>query len=398
MSTDASTNGKPSSKTPRSQFHYFYGSTSDNDMTAMRPSDALALNNSIVASGAEGENVQNEQDSLVGEELISTDNEGEETTALVNGAKKKTTQDLNALPPSLCSARSVIVLLLVAIATAGFVVLLIPHTSDPLPKTQTFTIPFPLVDRSEYGDPVEEFIDMDLFHPSLIAPPETPHAFVFPFPTGAFWTNLIVKSPEGAMSYPVAVYPYAYRWSSSSLHLSYPAGHRVVDKHTIQDTFAPDLKLTTVEEINKRHVTQFDPLSVTLRFVASSDSKWETALVHGSPYITMQYLTSTPVFSPLSIFSAVQCPGNSDENFSDLFDDTDDSTKEGKTSGGFQRDLFGVCSIDVSVKLSFIDVPSEWCSFLVFAHEFVLCLAGRIRRNVHYNAGRAVHLSYSRRY
>ena len=96
-----------------------------------------------------------------------------------------------------------------------------------------------------------------------------------------------------------------------------------MDALTILDTFAPDLKLSTVEDIAKRYVTQFDPLSVTLRFVSTPDSKWETALVQGSPYLTLQYLKATPVIAPLSIFSAVQCPGDADEdeNFGDLLDD-----------------------------------------------------------------------------
>ncbi|KAL3904679.1 MAG: hypothetical protein SGILL_009974, partial [Bacillariaceae sp.] len=193
------------------------------------------------------------------------------------------------------------------------------------------------------------------------------------------------------MSYPVAVYPYAYRWSDSSLQVSYPAGNRVVDKHTIQDAFAPDLKLTTVEEINKRHVTQFDPLSVTLRFVASSDSKWETALVQGSPYITLQYLTSTPVFSPLSIFSGVQCPGDADENFSDLLDDSNDNAKDDKSTGdgqGFQqRRLFGVCSIDESNEqyttmrgVQFIFRTAEGTSWIMFASEPMNLVYDKIRK------------------
>ena len=267
--------------------------------------------------------------------------------------------------PSLCGMRSVVVLLVVAVATAVCVVLLIPHTSTPSllsSSTQTtahFDIPFQHVDRTDFGDPVQDFIDMDLFHPSLINAndDDAASAFVFPFPTGAFWTNLVVQEGGNAaaaeVSYPVAVYPYAYRWSAKGapLQVSYPAIHRVDAPTMLQDTFAPDLQLSTLEPIHKRHVTQFDPLSVTLRFVASSDSKWETALVQGSPYVTLQYLTATPVISPLSIFSKVQCPGDETENFSDMVDDneSDDNTKDDKGFLHHQRRLFGVCSIDVSV-------------------------------------------------
>lgn len=324
----------------RSQFHYFYGSTSNGSAAAM----TLSPKGGGEEDSGDPNNTTNEQDSLVGEELVSTDNEGEETLGLINGGSVRRSNGPNSHPPHTCGIGSVALFLLVLGGMAVASVLLIPHTSEPLPMTQTFTMPFPQVDRADYGDPVEGFIDMDLFHPSLIAPPETLHTFVFPFPTGAFWTNLIVPSPQGAMSYPIAVYPYAYRWFATSLEVSYPAAHRVMDKQTIQDTFAPDLKLSTVEDITKRHVTQFDPMSVTLRFVSTQDSKWETPLVQGSPYITLQYLKATPVIAPLSIFSNVQCPGDADENFSDMVEDA-----SGSGEGFGRRRLFGVCSIDVRV-------------------------------------------------
>jgi hypothetical protein len=65
----------------------------------------------------------------------------------------------------------------------------------------------------------------------------------------------------------------------------------------------------------------------------------------------MQYLKTTPVFKPLSIFSAVQCPGDEDENFSDLLDDVSDNegTSSSNKQQGFhrRRQLFGVCSMEV---------------------------------------------------
>jgi Glycosyl hydrolase family 81 N-terminal domain len=342
--SSALNNNNNRQRAPRSQFHYFYGSTSDGS-AAVTLSPPPPRTNRL--GGDEGENVQQDQDSLVGEELISTDNEGEETAGLLNGRQKEESNGSLArhnVHPT-CGVCSVALFLLVAGGMVVALILLIPHTSLTLPHIQTFTMPFPQVNRGEFGDPVNGFVDMDLFHPNLIAPPESPHAFVFPFPTGAFWTNLVVPSPQGALSYPIAVYPYAYRWSATSLQVSYPAGHRIVDKLTIQDAFAPDLKLSTVEEISNRYVTQFDPLSVTLRFVSTQECKWETALVQGSPYITLQYLKATPIIAPLSIFSNIQCPGDADENFSDLLEDPN----SGSSGGGFEkrRRLFGVCSIDV---------------------------------------------------
>ena len=143
------------------------------------------------------------------------------------------------------------------------------------------------------------------------------------------------------MSYPVAVYPFAYRWSPSSLQVSYPAGNRMVEKKRIQDPFKPELTLTTQEEIIKRHVVDYDPLSVTLRYLSSSSNAyWETALVQGNPYVTITYTKQTPILKPLSIFSDVQCPGNNYDKVADQL------VENGGDTG---REMFGVCKIDVRI-------------------------------------------------
>jgi endoglucanase Acf2 len=366
-------------RSPRPQFHYFYGSTTT-PTTETTSTTSTSTSNLATKPRkrnqhqlAEDESNQQEQDSLVGEELVSTDNEAELLRAEYqdllgsevptggdgkqngyhgmgrNGSGSNNNGDSNSRNTSYYVLCNILVFVLIAGAMSTLVVLLIPHSSDPLPQTQKFTVPYKNVDRADFGDPPEGFLNMDLFHPALITstPPTSQGTFIFPFPTGAFWTNLVVVSPIGDMSYPIVVYPYAYRWSSNSLEVSYPVRHRITDAHTITDAFAPDLTLTTVEEVSKRHVTAFDPLSVTLRFVSSVNSKWETALVQGSPYVTCQYVKETPILKPLSIFSTVQCPGDDEENFSD-FDENDDGTSSVKGDfDGSRRQLFGVCSLDV---------------------------------------------------
>jgi endoglucanase Acf2 len=309
----------------RPQYHYFYGST---DTRA----DA---------------NQEQEQESLIGEELVSTDHEGETPTnsdhdlqhlVITNGNHTKK-GGFFVRPSDRSSsngvARMIVIIALVGAMSLLLVVFLFPHTSDSLPLAAAFSVPFPAVNRADYGDPVERFIDLDLFHPSLLSESE-PRTFNFPFPTGAFWTNFIVPSPDKDYSYPVAVYPYAYKWSDETLQLSYPASHRFTDKQSIRDTVAPDLTFSSKEVIQARYVTKFDPLSVSLRFVSTSESQWESILVQGSPYATLKYMNATPVIRALSIFKSVQCPGDDDENFSDLID------------GDGRRQLFGVCSVDVS--------------------------------------------------
>lgn len=348
---------------PRPQFHYFYGSTTAT--TASTPNNNSRNHHHL----AEDESNQQEHDSLVGEELVSTDTEADllgSELPTSNGRNvkpgevaKKANGDLGIEGPfdsnstkinSFYGVCSLLVFVLIAGAMSTLVALLIPHSSDHLPQTETFTMPYEMVDRADFGDPVDGFLNLDLFHPSLLSasPATSKRAFIFPFPTGAFWTNLVVSSPIADLSYPIVVYPFAYRWSSTSLEVSYPARHRVADARTISDGFAPDLTLTTVEGVSRRHVTAFDSLSVTLRYVSSVKSKWESALVQGSPYVTLEYANETPILKPLSIFSMVQCPGDDEENFSD-FDESAASTPSG--GGGFdtnRRRLFGVCSLDVS--------------------------------------------------
>jgi hypothetical protein len=310
----------------RPQYHYFYGSTE----------------NGVEATDG---GTEEEQGSLIGEGLVLTDNDDETTRTIseldlphlviTKGWWRKSEGQ-----PTSAGVRRTSVIIALALAMSTFLVVLFPHTSQPLPPAQTVFIPFPSVERADYGDPVEGFIDLDLFHPNLLSDDSDIRTFVFPFPTGAFWTNLVVPPPEGEISYPVAVYPYAYKWSESEMQVSYPASHRFTDRHSIRDAFAPELTFSTREAVQGRAVTRFDPLSVTLRFSTGSDKKWESTLVQGSPYITIKYVKSTPILKAISIFKSVQCPGDDDENFSDL--NTDDEIDDER------RRLFGVCSMDVS--------------------------------------------------
>ena len=229
-------------------------------------------------------------------------------------------------------------------------------------------MPYAKIGRESFGDPVSDIMDVSLFHPSLLyrgrillgdeedgesaATPRTaaeldnrdrqtsptngndgsrrrrlannndPKPFLrVPFPTGAFWTNLVVlprkdgrassSSPKvdpDRFSFPIVAYPYSYQWSSlGRLQASYSANRRVYGTKMIQDEFAPDITLGSAEEISSRHVVQFDSLSVTLRFNSGGGS-WETCIVQGSPYLTAVFSGITPELRALSDFSDISCP------------------------------------------------------------------------------------------
>eukprot|EP00934_Nitzschia_sp_Nitz4_P000469 Nitzschia sp. Nitz4//scaffold64_size103689//29119//32314//NITZ4_004428-RA/size103689-snap-gene-0.127-mRNA-1//-1//CDS//3329556106//469//frame0 len=359
----------------RPQYHYFYGSTP-------QPGDA-----STVLT-----NDTNEQDSLVGEILVPTDNEDEPSLAsgglhiqhvLVSNGSTGTgwfssgraqLQGEQEKPSnSFMSALGVaFIVLLLAAPVVVFLVLLLPNTIQPKSNLPITHVPFQHVERADYGDPVDTFINLDLFHPSLLSPVQ-PQTFQFPFPTGAFWTNLVVPSPDAIFSYPIVVYPYAYKWSQHSLAMSYPAAHRTeTESHTsISDTFLPDLTITALEKISQRYVVKFDPMSVTIRYISDDNTKWESTLVQGSPYTTMAYENVTPMFKALSTFSTVQCPGDEAEDFHDFVEDIDQPVD----SGGAGRKLFGVCDIDkgnttVSMRgVQFMFSTQEGAHWIVFTSE-----------------------------
>ena len=188
-------------------------------------------------------------------------------------------------------------------------------------------IPFPVVDREKYNDPATSIVDPDLFDPVLLFKGTAASArtnrtvdplLKVPFPTGAFWTNLVVSpTKDKDLSFPIVVYPYAYKWSKKVLQASYPPLRRRVDKTSIRDTFNPDITFGTVEKVTKRHIMGFDSLSVTTRFFVDSGGYWESYMVMGSPYITIKYQDSTPNIQALSTFSDVTCPFDSQGQYKD---------------------------------------------------------------------------------
>jgi len=195
----------------------------------------------------------------------------------------------------------------------------------------------PLATTNREGvDPLTDIIDTSLFD-----------SVPKPFPTGAFWTNFAMMPPavsnkEGGntappsyddmhnrvISYPVAALPYAMRWGfMEGLQISYPSFHRKIEPKVVSDVFYPDMTMTVAEGIAKREIPSHDLLSATLRFYTNSadDSSYAASptaastmdvyIVQGSPYVTTKYTGSTPMVTPLSIYSefgAIGAGGNMD--------------------------------------------------------------------------------------
>ena len=300
-------------------------------------------------------------------------------------------------------------------------------SSDDVSVTTTLSIPFPKVDRAAYGDPAEKIVDTTLFDPRLLGIPSSQSQggdeakaeqpgnttstrlrhlaavkniqsatslLKVPFPTGAFWTNLVLKSTtDNGLSYPIFAYPYGYKWSASKLLTSYPPLRRKVDSKSIRDVFQPDLTFGSAEEVLMRHVVSFDPLSVSVRFLNSEHqertSYWESYIVRGSPYVTIKYRAATPMISPLSNFKSVMCPRDDSGKYKDTptinkaqVGTFSQATKNNNSTDGHQRLLgsaggtWGVCSMksggepqaDVTLTgVQFLFQTQENSTWLVFA-------------------------------
>jgi hypothetical protein len=240
-------------------------------------------------------------------------------------------------------------------------------------------VPFTSISRDESGSiPASSIVDPTLFHPLLLndkhditnnningttTTTSLQPFLITPFPTGAFYTNFFLKQTtnddDTLMSYPIMVYPYAYKWSPTHIIVSYPYVHRIYDSNSIRDIFQNDISFSVMETMNRRFCSNFDALSLTIRYTSldnddelkqqeeeegvedhqqqgggntnsgsdgnnNMDMGFESYLVQGSPYITMKYTNSTPVLSALSTFQSFHC--------------LDDDNKESTNSGGADND------------------------------------------------------------
>ncbi|OQS03747.1 hypothetical protein THRCLA_03957 [Thraustotheca clavata] len=107
-----------------------------------------------------------------------------------------------------------------------------------------------------------------------------------PFPTGAFWTNLLLGNEA------VASLPYTIKVDTNQLQISYP--FRVVTSDSIIEGFTAEIVL----DVGTEHLTiqRYDELSVTVAF-SKDNGNILLHLARGSPYITVEYKGATPVLS-----------------------------------------------------------------------------------------------------
>jgi endoglucanase Acf2 len=237
-------------------------------------------------------------------------------------------------------------------------------------------------------------LDASLFAPSsllLDSKSQTPE-LAKPFPTGAFWTNLVInmKSANLPMSEAIVAEPYAFKWGPHvGLLASYPASRRTTSSKVVKDYFYPDLTLSCGEGVSRRQVIAYDTLSVHLRFYdtatstslststpnsqrrtrssdssfASNENYFDAYIVQGSPYITFSYQHTTPKLTALSTFTSIDCltDAASDHGLCETFVDTD--------SG-----MHGIRGVQ------FVIEAQEGLQWLVFSSEPLTFVLGDARR------------------
>jgi endoglucanase Acf2 len=138
----------------------------------------------------------------------------------------------------------------------------------------------------------------------LLVHPDPPTSFwgdtKKPLPTGAFWTNLVVRNGDG----PIGLYPYGVKTLDSGVQASYGAYRRQVSSLAIIDPFVCDIQISSVEPYTSRAVERYDSLSVTMTYNAGLHGKFKALLVKSSPFLTVKFDNATPqITSPMQILS-----------------------------------------------------------------------------------------------
>jgi endo-1,3(4)-beta-glucanase len=115
-----------------------------------------------------------------------------------------------------------------------------------------------------------------------------------PYPTGAFWTNLVVNNGDN----PVSLGAYDVKTVPAGVQVSYSATRRSVSQSAITDPFDVDFQIAAAEAYATRSVLKYDNLSVTMQYQnPGSTGKYLAYLVKGSVFVTVEFQGSTPVIS-----------------------------------------------------------------------------------------------------
>lgn len=131
----------------------------------------------------------------------------------------------------------------------------------------------------------------------IVSHPEPPTSLwgnvVKPYPTGAFWTNFVIRNGD----YAVAVLPYGVKCIEAGIQVSYGPWRRVVSQLYVQDVFAADVQISAYQAYQSRGVEGYDSLSVGMAYKTALLGKYKGVFVKGAPFITVVFENATPVIT-----------------------------------------------------------------------------------------------------
>lgn len=126
-------------------------------------------------------------------------------------------------------------------------------------------------------------------------------ALAAPYPTGAWWLNLVVGDGDEQ----VVQVPYAYKATEGGLEVSYSAWRRVLSGAAVADIFGADWTIGALADTLDRYLVRHDLLTVHAYFVAAQSGSYKALLARGSPYTTVEYSRATPTLRALGGLSSV---------------------------------------------------------------------------------------------
>lgn len=173
-----------------------------------------------------------------------------------------------------------------------------------------------------------------------------------PFPTGAWWTNLVLVKGESS----VAPQPYVYRIINEKIQVSFP--FRVVLPNMIQNGFMPQLHFSSAalgtsstSQSLSHQVMAFDSFGTTVRFSRGNNAEFLLYLVRGSPYVTLEYSDSRPLIEPAEGFTISRFKKNENMLFMNG-DEVDFATFTVLMSNG---QIWYLYASDLSLELELVD-------------------------------------------
>jgi len=121
-----------------------------------------------------------------------------------------------------------------------------------------------------------------------------------PYPTNAWYMNLVINRQDGTSSYPVNIFPYLAQISNSGIGLSYSAPFFYSDPayptiiSTLFYSFDNQLTLGSQDSMSTRFVMGFGGMHIIMHWQNNRNQGITAPIMEGSPYLTLFFENSTP--------------------------------------------------------------------------------------------------------